>query len=105
MKNFFTNKDSKPQKQNKEKSASEFLIDYYKQIENRPAVTKGVGSLMNLSELNIDDFNNDSLRRILNKGLDNPGSLFGRELELFELMRKNQKLGIPNFAVDGPVII
>ena len=46
-----------------------------------------------------------SLRRILNKGLDNPGSLFGRELELFELMRKNQKLGIPNFAVDGPVII
>ena len=94
LKNFFTNKDSKPQKQNKEKSASEFLIDYYKQIENRPAVTKGVGSLMNLTELNIDDFNNDSLRRILNKGLDNPGSLFGRELELFELMRKNQKLGI-----------
>ena len=30
----------------------------------------GLGSLMNLSELNIDDFNNDSLRRILNKGLD-----------------------------------
>ena len=167
MKNFFTNKDSKPQKQNKEKSASEFLIDYYKQIENRPPATGrggdqsqlkineippfvirslfkskgidlpqnnspsglnfdvdpfsddkrfnmefkmplqdfGLGSLMNLSELNIDDFNNDSLRRILNKGLDNPGSLFGRELELFELMRKNQKLGIPNFAVDGPVII
>ena len=167
LKNFFTNKDSKPQKQNKEKSASEFLIDYYKQIENRPPATGrggdqsqlkineippfvirslfkskgidlpqnnspsglnfdvepfsddkrfnmefkmplqdfGLGSLMNFSELYIDDFNNDSLRRILNKGLDNPGSLFGRELELFELMRKNQKLGIPNFAVDGPVII
>ena len=90
--------------------------DAIQMIKNIGGKDEGVGSLepetmlntvenMNLAELNMDDFSNDSLRRILNRGLQSPGSLFGREQEIFEQMIKNQKLGIPNFAVDGPVTI
>ena len=77
---------------------------------------EGVGSLepetmlntvenMNLAELNVDDFSNESKRRILNRGLQSPGSLFGLEKELFDLMIRNQPQGIKNFNVDGPRVV
>jgi hypothetical protein len=57
---------------------------------------------MDIVDLNIDEFNNSDLREILRTGVQNRGSLFGIREQLFDLMMKNQKSGVPNFAIDGP---
>ena len=62
----------------------------------------GIGQFMKISDLNIDEFNNSDLREILRTGLQNRGSLFGIREQLFDLMMKNQRLRVPNFAIDGP---
>tara|TARA_A100001015_G_scaffold319159_1_gene441231 strand:+ start:3294 stop:4328 length:1035 start_codon:yes stop_codon:yes gene_type:complete len=89
-------------------SPSERLIDSYKKIEDRPPSKNlpfqnlGLGQFMNIVDLNIDEFNNSDLREILRTGVQNRGSLFGIREQLFDLMMKNQKSGVPNFAIDGP---
>ena len=58
---------------------------------------------MNLSELNMDNYSNRYLQGILEKGGLNIRNLTDEEFEIYNQLKDNQRRGIPNFRIDGPI--